>query len=70
MHGLFTVIGALTGVVLSITWGFQVTLLIASFQYVVALLAFARIRSVLMYQDQVEHLSPIPDQAAEVIIEK
>jgi hypothetical protein len=66
MNGLFTVIGALAGVVLSITWGFQVTLLIASFQYVVALLAFARIRSVPLYQDRVEHLSPVK-QTAKVI---
>jgi sugar phosphate permease len=67
MNGLFTVIGALAGVVLSITWGFQVTLLMASFQYVVALLAFARIRSVPLYQDRVEHLSPIREQTAKVI---
>ncbi len=59
MNGLFTVIGGLAGVVTSITWGFQATLLIASFQYVVALLAFARIRSVPLYQDTVEHQSPI-----------
>lgn len=50
MNGLFTVIGALAGVILSITWGFQVTLLIAAFQYIVALFVFARIRSVLLYQ--------------------
>jgi len=59
MNGLFTVIGALAGVVLSITWGFEITLLIAAFQYVVALWAFARIRSVLLYQDKVEPVSPI-----------
>jgi spermidine synthase len=59
MNGLFTVIGALAGVVLSITWGFQVTLFIAAFHYTVALFAFARIRSVPQYQDKVEHLSPV-----------
>jgi hypothetical protein len=58
MNGLFTVIGALAGVILSITWGFQVTLLIAAFQYVIALLVFARIRSVHLYQDRVKNLSP------------
>jgi spermidine synthase len=67
MNGLFTVIGGLAGVILSITWGFQVTLLIAAFQYVIALMAFARIRNVPVYQAQVEPLSPIPDQSAEVI---
>jgi len=59
MNGLFTVIGALAGVVLSISWGFQATLLIASLQYIVALLAFDRIRSLFLYQDRVEQLSPI-----------
>jgi spermidine synthase len=54
MNGLFTVVGALASVFLSITWGFQVTLLIASFQYVVALLAFARIRSVPLYEAKVK----------------
>jgi hypothetical protein len=67
MNGLFTVIGALASVILSITWGFQVTLLIASLQYAVALLAFARIRSAPLHQDQVEHLSPIGKQTARVI---
>ena len=59
MNGLFTVIGGLAGVILSIIWGFQATLLIASFHYVVAFLGFAKIRSVSLYQDSVEHLSPI-----------
>jgi len=54
MNGLFTVMGALASVILSITWGFQVTLLIASFQYVVALLAFARIRRVPLYEAKVK----------------
>jgi spermidine synthase len=67
MNGLFTVMGSLAGVILSLTWGFQVTLLIAAFQYVLALLAFARIRNVLVYQDRVEHLSPISERSAEVI---
>jgi spermidine synthase len=67
MNGLFTVIGGLAGVVLSITWGFQVTLLIASFQYVLALLAFARIRSIPVYQDQVENISPVREPTAKVI---
>ena len=67
MNGLFTVIGALASVILSITWGFQVTLLIASLQYVVASLAFARVRSVPLYQDQFEPLSPIGKQTAKVI---
>lgn len=44
VNGLFTVIGGLVGVVLSIIWGFQATLLSAFFLYVVALLVFARIR--------------------------
>jgi len=67
MNGLFTVIGGLAGVILSITWGFQITLLIACLQYVVALLAFARIRSVPLYQDSVKHLSPMSKETAEVI---
>jgi sugar phosphate permease len=67
MNGLFTVMGGLAGVILSITWGFQVTLLIASFQYVVSLLAFARIRSALLYQDRVEHVSPNRKQTVKVI---
>jgi spermidine synthase len=67
MNGLFTVIGGLASVVLSITWGFQVTLLIAAFQYVVSLLAFARIRSIPLYQPRVEHVSPIGKQTANLI---
>jgi hypothetical protein len=67
MNGLFTVIGGLAGVILSIIWGFQVTLLIACLQYVVAVLAFARIRSVPLYQDSVKHLSPMSKETAEVI---
>lgn len=67
MNGLFTVIGALAGVVLSITWGFQATLLIASLQYVIALLVFAKIRSGYLYEDRVGHLSPMSKQTAEVI---
>lgn len=66
MNGLFTVIGALAGVILSITWGFQATLLFASFQYIVASLAFARIRSVSLYKDRVEQLSTISKQTAKV----
>ena len=66
MNGLCTVIGALAGVVLSITWGFQVTLLVACLQYVVASLAFARIRSVLLQQDRVEQVSSIRKQTAKV----
>jgi spermidine synthase len=66
MNGLFTVIGALAGVFLSITWGFQVTLLIASLQYVVSLLAFARMRGVPLYQDRVEHVSSTHNQTAKV----
>jgi spermidine synthase len=46
MNGLFTVIGGLAGVVLSITWGFQATLLSAFFLYIVALWVFAKIRLV------------------------
>ena len=48
MNGLFTVIGGLVGVVLSIIWGFQATLLSAFFLYVVALLVFAKIRLVVI----------------------
>jgi hypothetical protein len=44
MNGLFTVIGGLLGVVLSIVWGFQATLLSAFILYVVALFVFAKIR--------------------------
>jgi hypothetical protein len=44
MNGLFTVIGGLMGVFLSVIWGFQVTLLSALFLYVAALLVFAKIR--------------------------
>jgi spermidine synthase len=67
MNGLFTVMGGLAGVVLSITWGFQVTLLIAAFQYVLAFLVFAKIRSVSLNQDQVEQVSPIRKQTAKVM---
>jgi spermidine synthase len=67
MNGLFTVMGSLAGVVLSITWGFQVTLLIAAFQYVLAFLVFSKIRSVSPYQDQVEQVSPIRKETAKVI---
>lgn len=65
MNGLFTVMGALAGVLLSITWGFQATLLFASLQYIVAFLVFAKIRSVPLYQDRGEHrmliVRPIAD---------
>jgi hypothetical protein len=44
MNGLFTVIGGLLGVVVSIVWGFQATLLSAFFLYVIALFVFAKIR--------------------------
>jgi spermidine synthase len=67
MNGLFTVIGALAGVVSSITWGFQATLLIASIQYVIALLVFAKIRSVYLHQDKVGPVSAMGKQTAEVI---
>jgi hypothetical protein len=67
MNGLFTVIGGLASVILSITWGFQVTLLIAAFQYVIALFTFARIRSVPLYQDNLTHISPMSKETAEVI---
>lgn len=44
MNGLFTVIGSLVGVVISVVWGFQAALLSAFFLYVGALLVFAKIR--------------------------
>jgi hypothetical protein len=55
MNGLFTVIGGLVGVVLSIVWGFQATLLSAFFLYVVALFVFAKIRWV-PFNDPVKSL--------------
>ena len=67
MNGLFTVIGGLAGVVLSITWGFQVTLLIAAFQYIVSLLAFVKIRSVPLYEDRFQPVPPARKQTAKVI---
>lgn len=47
MNGLFTVIGGLLGIVFSVEWGFKITLLIACAIYILALLAFIRIRSTL-----------------------
>jgi hypothetical protein len=47
MNGLFTVIGGLLGIVFSVEWGFKITLLIACAIYLLALLAFTRIRSTL-----------------------
>ena len=67
MNGLFTVIGGLAGVVLSITWGFQITLLIAAFQYLLAFLVFTKIRAVSPSQDQVGQVSPMREQTAKVI---
>jgi spermidine synthase len=47
MNGLFTVIGGLLGIIFSVQWGFNTTLLIAGAIYMVAFLVFSRIRSVL-----------------------
>jgi spermidine synthase len=47
MNGLFTVIGGLLGIVFSVEWGFNITLLIACAIYLVAFLVFRRIRSAL-----------------------
>jgi hypothetical protein len=47
MNGLFTVIGGILGIMFSIQWGFNNTLLIACAVYVLACLLFARIRSTL-----------------------
>lgn len=44
MNGLFTVIGGLSSVLLSIYSGFRVTLIAAMLIYVVALLAYCRLR--------------------------
>jgi spermidine synthase len=45
MNGLFTVIGGLLGIVFSVQWGFNITLLIACAIYALAFLAFSRIRT-------------------------
>jgi len=45
MNGLFTVVGGFLSVVTSIYWGFTQTLLVALGIYVVAFLAFTRLRS-------------------------
>jgi hypothetical protein len=45
MNGLFTVIGGLLAVLLSIQWGFSITLLVACVFYVLALSIFSRIRT-------------------------
>lgn len=45
INGLFTVIGGLLGIVFSVQWGFNITLLIACAIYLVAFLVFTRIRS-------------------------
>jgi spermidine synthase len=44
MNGLFTVLGSLLGVVLSIRWGFNITLSIALLIYVLAFAMFSRVR--------------------------
>jgi hypothetical protein len=44
LNGLFTVVGGLASVVLSVFFGFRVTLLVAFAIYAVALSAFAHIR--------------------------
>jgi hypothetical protein len=49
MNGLFTVIGGLFGIVSSVQWGFNITLLIASGFYALAFWVFSRIRSGLQY---------------------
>ena len=43
-NGLFTVVGGLASVLLSIYFGFQKTILIASAIYLIGFLAYARIR--------------------------
>lgn len=49
MNGLFSVIGGLFGIVSSIQWGFNITLLLACVFYALAFWVFSRIRSVLQY---------------------
>jgi len=49
MNGLFTVIGGLFGIVSSVQWGFNTTLLLACIFYALAFWAFSRIRSSLQY---------------------
>ena len=49
MNGLFTVIGGLFGIVSSVQWGFNITLLLACVFYALAFWVFSRIRSVLQY---------------------
>jgi hypothetical protein len=44
LNGLFTVVGGLASVLMSIVLGFRFTLVVAGFIYVVALWCFARIR--------------------------
>lgn len=44
MNGLFTVIGGMLGIVFSIQWGFNITLLIACSVYMFALFIFSKIR--------------------------
>ena len=49
MNGLFTVIGGLFGIVSSVQWGFNITLLLACVIYALAFWVFSRIRSDLHY---------------------
>jgi uncharacterized membrane protein len=49
MNGLFTVIGGLFGIVSSVQWGFNITLLIACVFYALAFWVFSRIRSDIQY---------------------
>jgi len=49
MNGLFTVIGGLIGIVSSVRWGFNITLLLACVFYALAFWVFSSIRSVLQY---------------------
>jgi uncharacterized membrane protein len=45
MNGLFTVIGGILSVVLSIYYGFQMTLLFAMMIYLLAWVLYARLRT-------------------------
>ncbi|MCI5125333.1 MAG: hypothetical protein D3925_12870 [Candidatus Electrothrix sp. AR5] len=45
MNGLFTVVGGIMSVIISIYWGFNNTLLIASLIYVLAILLFSRMKN-------------------------
>lgn len=49
MNGLFTVIGGLFGIVSSVQWGFNITLLLACVFYALAFWGFSRIRFVSHY---------------------